>query len=489
MIKRFFSLEWKAFFRSPSFQTNLVIKILMVFAALWVGAGLLMAGGFVYMGIEKANIGEPFFIINKFMMYYILFDLVMRYFMQTMPVVNIKPLLYLPLKKSQVVHMTLGKTALSYFNWTHAFFFIPLSVVLIVKGFNPLGVLTWHLAIFFLIYINNYLNILANDQDPLFYTLATVVVLLIASQYYGWFDVTVYTQPIFDSFYNAPIVVLAVLVLLALVYYLTFVHFKKHMYLDAGLASKTSQAQTEDFSWLNRFGKVAVFLKNDLRLILRNKRSKTTVLTSVMFLFYGLLFFTNSIEAYQGAGWKIFAGIFTTGGFLFTFGQYVPSWDSAYYPLMMSQNIPYKEYLHSKWYLVIIATIVSTILSTFYLYFGWEAWAAIIVGGIYNCGVNAYMVLWGGAYIKTPIDLGSNKKAFGDKQAFNLKTIILVIPKMVLPIIFYYLGSIHSEVTGFVLVALIGILGFAFKNVVFRKIEKIYKKEKYATLAAYKQKA
>jgi hypothetical protein len=37
-------------------------------------------------------------------------------------------------------------------------------------------------------------------------------------------------------------------------------------------------------------------------------------------------------------------------------------------------------------------------------------------------------------------------------------------------------------------VAILGILGLAFRNKMFRIIEHIYKKEKYATLAAYKQK-
>ena len=39
------------------------------------------------------------------------------------------------------------------------------------------------------------------------------------------------------------------------------------------------------------------------------------------------------------------------------FGQFVPSWDSAYYKLLMSQNITYKDYLASKWWLVVIATV------------------------------------------------------------------------------------------------------------------------------------
>ncbi|HUH46916.1 MAG TPA: DUF5687 family protein, partial [Arenibacter sp.] len=141
-------------------------------------------------------------------------------------------------------------------------------------------------------------------------------------------------------------------------------------------------------------------------------------------------------------------------------------------------------------YLIIIATVLSTILASFYLYFGWEAYMAVIVGAIYNIGVNSYLVLWGGAYIKTPIDLTSNKKAFGDKQAFNAKTLLLTLPKLVLPLAVYAVGHyLINPVAGYIFVAMAGIIGFTFKNKVFARIERIYKKEKYKTLVAYKQKA
>jgi hypothetical protein len=39
------------------------------------------------------------------------------------------------------------------------------------------------------------------------------------------------------------------------------------------------------------------------------------------------------------------------------------------------------------------------------------------------------------------------------------------------------------------MVALAGILGFAFKDLAFRQIEKVYKKEKYKTLSAYREKS
>ena len=461
----------------------------MIFGALYFIVVFLALGLSSYYIIDKSGLGDPLQVVNGIMIYYLVADLYIRYVLQKMPVMNIRPLLYLPFKKSQVVQYSLGKTLFSFFNLAHAFFFVPFSIILIVEGYNPLGIVGWHLGIFALFFTNNFLNIMMNNKDSVFYPVIVILVGLGLCQYYGWFDITLYTTPLFDALYEQPVWALVPWILLGTIIVASFRYFKKHMYLDGGLATKHTIAKTEDYTWLNRFGNLGVFLQNDIKLIKRNKRSRTTVILSLLFLFYGLLFFTNSIEAYENPVWKIFAGIFVSGGFLFSFGQFVPSWDSSYYPLMMSQNIQYREYLSSKWYLVIIATVLSTLVSAFYLYFGWEAYLAIVVGAIYNIGVNSYLVLWGGAYIKTPIDLTSNKKAFGDKQAFNTKTLLLTIPKLLLPLVVYAAGHyLVNSTVGYILVALTGIIGFAFKEVVFRKIEKIYKKEKYKTLLAYKQK-
>ncbi len=490
MFKHFLNLQWKSFFRSASFKTEIWFKILMGLGALYFILVFLGLGFGAYFMIEESGWGDPLRVVNQFAIYYLGFDLVFRYMLQKMPVTNIKPLLYLPFKKSQVVHYSLGKTVVSFFNWTHAFFFIPFSIILLIKGYEPINVIGWHLGFMALIYCNNFINVLVNNKDVIFYIFAGVFVLLGLSQYYNWFDITAFTGPLFDKLYDIPVTALLPWTILLGLFGASFNYFKKNMYLDGGLATKTTEAKTENLDWLNRFGNLGTFLKNDIKLIKRNKRSRTAVIMGFFFIFYGLLFFTGSIEVYDGPFWRIFAGIFVTGGFLFSFGQYVPSWDSSYYPLMMSQNIQYREYLSSKYYLVIIATVISTILSSWYLYFGWEVFAAVLVGAIYNIGINAYLVLWGGAYVKTPIDLTSNKKAFGDKQAFNAKTLLLTLPKLFLPMVIYAIGHfLINPIAGYVFVAAFGLLGFVFKNKVFEMIEKIYKKEKYKTLLAYKQKA
>ncbi|MCZ8230009.1 DUF5687 family protein [Flavobacterium sp.] len=485
MFLRFIYLEWKAFLRSASFGTSLAMRILMGFLIAYFTLLFLALGIGGFYGLKEMHL-DPLVTINKFLVYYFLFDLAFRLLLQKIPVLNIRPLLVLPIKRPTIVHFSLGKTVLSFFNILHAFLFIPLSIVLIYEGYDVASVVFWHLGIFALVYINNFLNIILSNKDQLFGVFLAIVAALGGLQYYGYFDVTVYSAPFFEALFHSMGIFLVPLLILGVLYYFTFIYFKNELYLDAGLAVKGEIAKTEDLTWLNQFGTLGTFLKNDIKLIKRNKRSKTTVLMSVLFLFYGLIFFGNPT---QPEVMHIFAGIFVSGGFLFTFGQFVPSWDSSYYQLMMTQNIPYRGYLNSKWWLIVIATFASTILASFYLYFGWQIYLTIVAGAIYNIGINSHLVLLGGAFTKTPIDLAQSQGAFGDKKAFNINTMLLSIPKLVLPLLLYALGKYFGgQAFGLAAVALAGVIGFAMRNWVFLQIEKIYKREKYKTIAAYKQK-
>ena len=487
MIKKFLYLEWKAFTRSASFGTNLALKILMGFIAILYSFILLMAGIGAFYGLKKMNL-DPLQQVNKYLIYYFLIDLAIRLLMQKIPVLNIRPLLVLPIKRPIIANFSIGKTAFSFFNFLHAFFFLPFTIILLVEGYDVESVILWHLAMISLVYSNNFLNIILTNKDNLFAVFIGIVLVLGGFQYYHFFDITNYTAPFFDGlFHTKGLFALPVLALIGL-YYFTFNYFKSNLYLDAGLSRKHEIAKTENLTWLNQFGTLGTFLKNDIKLIKRNKRSRSTVLMSFLFLFYGLIFFKEN--SHQPEVMRIFAGIFVSGGFLLTFGQFVPSWDSAYYPLMMTQNISYKSYLSSKWWLVVIATFVSTLLASFYLYYGWQVYLTIVVGAIYNIGVNSHLVLLGGAYTKTPIDLASSKGAFGDKKAFNVSTMLISLPKLALPVLLYWMGSsLMNANLGLVFVAIAGVLGFAFRARVFALIEKIYKTEKYKTIDAYKQKA
>ena len=66
MIKEFIALEWKAFFRSASFQTNLALKILMFLGAFMMILYLGGAGVGLYFFLEKADM-PPLQTVNTFL--------------------------------------------------------------------------------------------------------------------------------------------------------------------------------------------------------------------------------------------------------------------------------------------------------------------------------------------------------------------------------------------------------------------------------------
>ena len=482
----FLKLNWKEFNRSKSLGGKTVAKVFKWFGIVYV-AILSLAWGIILSWPKEEDVMAPFLYINKQLIYGLVYLVVMRYFIQSLPVLNIKPLLLTPLLKKKIVRYVVLKTVPTYFNILPLFFLIPFSISLSQNDeFSALGLIFWNINLVGLIYLTNFFNFLLNNKRNLIYVLGAFLALIKALDYYSIVDFTIYSEKFFYFFYKTPYVALFTWVLVFWLYNYVSTFFYNGLYIDKGIKSKVKEANLEDYSWLDSLGKTAVFIKNDLRLLKRSKRARMAVYMGIGLLFYGLIF--QSSEELLGSTFTFFGYLFSTGGFLFMFGSFVPSWDSQYYPLMMTQNIEYKEYLNSKWSLMIIGTIISTILASFiYSFFGINAVFAVLAGSAYNMGINGYLTLWAGAYTKTPIDLNSSSNAFGDKKALNAKTILVGIPQMLVPILVYSFGNLYYDhMTACLLVAGLGFLGIFLKPLAFSLIMKAYKSEKYSTLKAYK---
>ena len=494
MFKMMFSLQWKEFNRGKSVGGKLVAKIFkwlgiiyFAFMAFMMGIIASAYGGPLAEFPLKEDSIAPFLYVNKQLIYVFAYLIVMRYFVQSLPVLNIKALLLTPLLKTKIVRFSLLKTVLTYFNILPLFFLIPFSFLLASTGdYDIVGLIFWNINIIGLIYVTNFFNFLLNNKDKLLYGVGGILALIKILEYYSIVDFTEYSEQFFYLFYSQPYAVAFTWLLVFWLYNYVNKYLLQGLYIDTGLQVKTKEAKMEDFSFLDRFGKTATFIKNDLRLLKRSKRARTAVYMGIGMLFYGIIFVPS--EEILGSGFLFFGYLFSTGGFLFMFGSFVPSWDSQYYPLMMTQNIEYKEYLNSKWSLMIIGTVISTVLASFiYSFFGVNAVYAVLAGAFYNIGVNGYLTLWAGAYTKSPIDLNSSANAFGDKKAFNAKTMLVGIPQMLLPVLVYYFTSqYYDHFTGCLAVAVLGTLGILLKPIAFNLILKAYKTEKYSTLKAYK---
>ncbi|MBT6082185.1 MAG: hypothetical protein HOH06_04220 [Polaribacter sp.] len=488
MISHFLKLEWKQFIRSASFGKSLGLKILMGFFALYFILSFLTIGIGGYFILKKIfPESDPLQIVNSYLLFAILGDLIFRYFMQKLPIMNIKPMLTLQIKKSTLVHYVLGKSSFSFFNILGLFFYIPFALVLIKEGYNVAGVLGWLLTMILIIQSANFLNFIINKNNIAFAILSLILISLIGLQKFDIVDVVGFGGPIFDAIYANPIYSLFGVVVLISLYQLNYKQLNSQVYLDAAVSVKVEEANTSDLTWANKLGDVAPFIKNDIRLIWRNKRTKTVFLMSFLFLFYGLFFFTQ--ETYREMpAMLMFAALFVTGGFTLNYGQFIPAWDSAHYKMLMSQSFKYRKFLESKWVLMVAMTTILYFLSFPYLYFGTDIFLMITAGAVFNIGFNSLFLLYSGSFNRKKIDL--TKSGFGNTQGTSATQFLIIVPLMLLPmLLFWVFNKFVGHNTGFIVVATIGIISLLLKNYALNFIEKKYIKDKYAMINAFGKEA
>ncbi len=487
MFKKFAALQWKSFFRSSNFGKSLGLKIIMGFFGFIMLLYLIGAGGGMYFILRKLFPDEnPMWIISQYFIYWVLIELFLRYFMQKLPVMDIKPFLTTPVKKSAIAHYILGRSGASIYNLLSLFFFVPFAIVLLIQGYPALNVILWLIAILAIVLCVNYINLLINKNDKALVAIVGTLVIGYALDYFQIFSVKEFFGPIFHALYAYPFTVLVPVLMAVLIYYINFKFLSTKIYLDASLKAKSTVANTSDLAWTKKFGELGTFLQLDLKMIWRNKRTKSQVFISLLFVFYGLIFYTQDIYA-DMMPMKAFLGVFMTGIFLSNFGQFIPAWDSSYYSMMMSQNIPLRKYLESKAMLISVSVVVMFLLTIPYIYFGWEALAINLACALYNLGVNIPVILYFGSFNKKRIEL--DQSPFGNMQGTSATQFLIMLPVLIAPIvlfsIFYYAISFEASV---IILSVLGIIGFAMRNYLLNLVTEQYRKKKYGMIAGFKEK-
>lgn len=490
MIKHFLNLEWKQYFRSSYWQKSLALNILLVFFALYFVVMFLGLGfGLLFILKKTFPDQDPFVIANGFLFYWIIADLMIRFFLQKLPVMSVKPLLTLPIKRSTIVHYVLGKSAFSFFNFLPLFAIIPFSIMLIGDGYASSKILPWMLALILVVLIINFLNFiieaLSSKTDLPFLPLMAFVGALYGLEYFGIVSMTSLVGNAFIGIANNPILIVLPLAILALCYGHNYRVLREKLFLDSSLQSKVTEVKAADLSWTNRFGDIAPFMQLDLKLIWRNKRTKSSAFIMVIGLLYGLFFYTQPIyrDSLYAAS---FVGVFSTGIFLINFGQFIPAWDSGYYKMLMSQNIKYEQYLRSKFVLMMLSVVIMFVLGIPYLYFGWKILMMHFAAAIYNIGVNSHIMLYGGSFNRKKIDL--NQRAAFNYQGTGAVQWIIGLPIMLIPLIIFSIANffLGFEVGVAVLIG-IGVTGIVLHKKLMKFITKRYSDSKYKMIDAFSQ--
>ena len=131
------------------------------------------------------------------------------------------------------------------------------------------------------------------------------------------------------------------------------------------LSTGEKRKSATDYPFLDRFGEVGTLAAMEIKLILRNKRSKSTVSKGPFFVFYGFLFYRPELLEKDQFGMMLFAAIFMTGNMIMLYGQFMFGWQSAEFDGLLANKTNIKTFLKSKFLLFTLSSTVLMIVVKF----------------------------------------------------------------------------------------------------------------------------
>ncbi|WP_430811502.1 MULTISPECIES: DUF5687 family protein [unclassified Carboxylicivirga] len=485
----FLSHQWKSATRSASVSKSIGIQVLMgfVFFILFLE---LLAGGY-YLGTALAKKSDQAIAeLTRYGFYFFLAILLSRYMLQKLPTFMVRPYLTLPIKRSKLVNFVLTKPLFNSLN------ILPISFVLaITLGLHQhLNASTfWIIVACAMVcdllanYLSIYIKRVKIKHEYVFYVFLATLAALFLMDKFDIVDLQFISSSVFMQVIHHPLWLIAGLTLIIITYYLNYQLLYNHFSLEEfGKTESNQRGSLENFSYLNRFGKIGAFVLLELKMCVRNKRTRTMLFVSPLFLLYGLFFYTNPTYL-ETTGFLIFVGIFISGGFMMSFGLYFFAWESSHFDLILTANNTFKDYLKAKYFLMLSTSVIIFLLSVFYIYFGVEILMINSACFLFNIGINSLLLLYFATNNNQYMDL-SKGSAF-NYQGVGARHFFLMIPLLVLPILIYLpFGLTDQGNIGFTVIAGLGVLGILLREKMLDLITQRFMSKRYKMSEGFRNK-
>ncbi|MBE7175629.1 MAG: hypothetical protein INR69_04460 [Mucilaginibacter polytrichastri] len=482
MTSTFISHEWKSFWRSRNKGKSIAIRIVMGIFIVYLLANFLFLGFFFDKILEEVFPNDD--VVDSFssiLLYYFLIDIVWRFQLQELPTLSVQPYLHLPIRKNTLVGYLSMMSMKSLFNLNPFILLSPFIFKVIRPDFGSGAAWSFMLAILGLTIFNNYFSLWVKRKTNLngWYVLAfTALIVLTGLADFKWhlFSIRTVSHAFFNNILHTNLLALLPLPAGLLMFGFNFLFLRRNLYLEELGAKKGEYKSSSEFPLLNRFGIVGDLVANELKLILRNKRSRSALIMGVFFMLYGLLFYTNKI---YGDGWKVFCGMFMTGIFIINYGQFQYAWQSAHFDGLLVSRIRFTDYLKAKF---ILFTLVSTgffILTIPYVYFGWKVLLVHLVMYLWNIGVNITLVLFFANRNFKRMDL--SKGASFNWEGVGATQWILSIPLLLTPFVIYWpLNALGYQNVAYAALATTGLAFVLTRGWWIKKLQEDYEEKKYS---------
>jgi hypothetical protein len=480
-------LQRKSIWRSQRIGAGIAARIFMGFFILYFGAIFLAIGFFFEEFIDEMDADtDPMLVLHQYLLYYLLFELVMRVIFQEVSEVKYRQLALLPVKRTSIIHFILRGTAVSFFNILPLFFIIPFGIRTMAPDFGWLGTISWMFATIGLLLFNNYFALQIKHwvtKNTMLYIVPALVaggIYLVDSQ--GLLPISEYFHSLMMAVlkYSAP--ALLIWALTAFMYTLVHRRMLSQAYVSGDLKTSKPFLESLNFDRLGDKGFFGVVAQLNLKLMFRNKRVRTQVIMGSLFLLYGLIIYNQDST---GRTMYLFWGLYMTGIIALSFAQYLWSYQGAYVELLWTLPIPLKKYLNAQYNFLIVACIATTLPSM--LYYFLVPSVPMINGAafLFNIGINIPFLMMASAYSKKKIDIAS--AGTFNMQGINGAQFLFVFIVLLAPLfIFAPFAIFKQHRLGYLILGILGIIGLLLKPLLIQSIAKLIQEKKYGLTEGFR---
>lgn len=491
--KWFLLHKWLETKRSSFWRQSVGINILIGFFVLLMLSYVLLLGIFIDEVLKAAAPGQsPIFTLNGILLYYFMLELLLRFMLQSIPVMTIEPYLHLPIKKSHIVNYFLGRSLLSAFNYLPLFVFIPFTIKVVMPEETVAAGIIWLIGMISIMLFNNFLIVyfkkLSVDKPILTGILGLVLLSVTGLHYAGILPLFNISGKLFSYLIEYKAAGMIPIMALTVIYLINYSRFKKNTYLEEISVKKKYKPDTiGEIPLLRKLGEVGRIISMELKLIKRNKRPKSLFVMAIIMLPYGLLFYTQDHYMHGGQWFLIFVGIFITGLFMMSYGNLLFSWNSSFFDGLLSLNIRIESMFRAKLYIMSFAVVVSYIVSWFYLFFGWEIILINSAAFLYNLGVSPYVIMY--FALSNPKYISLSKGQAFNFEGVNAAQYISMLPVLVLPILLYlpFHLLLDDPEIGFVFIGVLGIISMFMSKIWIRLLVDRFYYRKYFIAENFRQ--
>ncbi len=484
------SHQQKAAMRSPIFGKSLGIKLLMGFIFFIISLELLGFAFYVGTALAKKG-GDP---LNELLSYFIYFFgamLLLRSLMQKLPTMAVTPYLLLPIKKSRLVNFILTKPLFNVLNLIPVLIILPLLFPIssyMTSSQIWLVLVSLLICDLFINYLAIYIKRVQIKYEIVFYIFLLSIVFFGFIDHFNLIDIKSYSASIFQALIQKPILLLVPALMFLGAYFLNYrLLFSNFSLEEFSKGGGTSKGSLSKLTYFERFGKIGEFMMLEMKMVVRNKRSRTQLMMIPLFALYGFMFYPKG-DMLDSTAFLMFVGLFMTGGFMMTFGMYFFAWESGHFDLILTSNTSYLNYLRSKYNLMVLSSLLMYCLVLPYTYYGTYILLVNTVAMIFNIGVNTFVLLYFACNNSKYMDL-SGGSAF-NFQGVSSQHFFLMIPILLFPLIIYApFGIMEYPTLGLVVIGAIGLLGVIFHEKLLIAVTKRFISKKYKMAEGFRIKS